>query len=95
MSARSLGIKLFAERDLEQLAGVARVRRARRLVDTIEDLYEDEWSICGTVHDGKPYLAMVHHVGDPLSCECDCTEGAPKRWCDHAVAVGLCYLGDG
>ena len=95
MSAWSLGIKAFSEQDLEQLAGAERFERARLLVDTIDDLYEDEWSICGTVHDDKPYLAMVHHVGHPLGCECECPDGAPGSWCEHAVAVGLCYLDEG
>lgn len=91
-SAWWLGVKVFSEADLEQLVGRDRLERARRLVDTIDDLYEDEWSICGTVHDDKPYLAMVHHVGGPLSSECECPDGDPGSWCEHAVAVGLCYL---
>lgn len=85
---------MFSEADLEQLAGRDRLERARRLVDTIDDLYEDEWSLCGTVHDDKPYLAMVHHVGGPLSSECECLDGDPGSWCEHAVAVGLCYSGE-
>jgi hypothetical protein len=59
-SAWWLGVKAFSEDDLEQLAGRDRLESARLLVDTIDDLYEDEWSICGTVRDEKPYLAMVH-----------------------------------
>jgi uncharacterized Zn finger protein len=94
MSAGWLGGKLFSEHDLETRAEHACLERARRLVDTIDDLYEDEWSVCGTVHDGKPYLAMVHHAGGPLSSECDCSDGDPGSWCEHAVAVGLCYLDD-
>ena len=92
MSTWWLGVKVFSEDDLEQLAGRARLERARLLVDTIDDLYEDEWSLCGTVHDDKPYLAMVHHVGRPLGSECECPDGDPGSWCEHAVAVGLCYL---
>ena len=92
MSAWSLGIKQFSEHDLEQLVEAERLKRARLLVDTIDDLYEDEWSVCGTVHDDKPYLAMVHHAGGPLSSECECPDGDPGSWCEHAVAVGLCYL---
>ena len=88
-------VELFDEHDLAALAGAGTLQRARSLTPTIEDLYEDEWSLCGTVHDGDAcYLAMVHHVGDPLSCECDCPEGGPGLWCEHAVAVGLNYLDD-
>ena len=94
MSAWSLGMKQFSEQDLEQLAGAERLERARLLVDTIDDLYEDEWSVCGTVHDDKPFLAMVHHAGAPLGSECECPDGGPGSWCEHAVAVGLCYLDD-
>jgi len=94
MSAWWLGVKLFSEHDLEQLAGRDRLERARLLVGTIDDLYEDEWSICGTVHDDKSYLAMVHHVGGPLGSECECADGDPGSWCEHALAVGLCYLGE-
>ena len=92
MSAWSVGIKAFSQQDLEQLAGAEHLKRARSLVDTIDDLYEDEWSVCGTVHDDKPYLAMVHHAGGPLGSECECPDGDPGNWCEHAVAVGLCYL---
>ena len=88
------GVKAFSEDDLEQLAGRDRLERARRLVDTIDDLYEDEWSICGTVNDEKPYLAMAHHVGHPLGSECECPEGDTGSWCEHAVAVALCYLNE-
>lgn len=82
----------FDEADLEELAGGERLERGRLLADTIEDLYEDEWSICGTVNDGRLYFAMVHHVGHPLSSECDCPDGDPGGWCTHAVAVGLRHL---
>lgn len=92
---RWLRLEVFGEDDLLALAGRERLERGRVLAGTIDDLYEDEWSICGTVHDGKAYLAMVHHVGSPLSCECDCPDGAPGRWCEHVVAVGLAYLEGG
>jgi uncharacterized Zn finger protein len=87
----------FGEDDLLELTGRERLERGRALAETIDDLYEDEWSIWGTVHDdgGKAYLAMVHHVGPPLSCECDCPDGAPGTWCEHVVAVGLAYLEEG
>ncbi|HTW99321.1 MAG TPA: hypothetical protein VMD59_11120 [Acidimicrobiales bacterium] len=89
------GIKLFGERDLAALAGVERLEQARLLVDAIEDLYEDEWSLCGTVPDGdQAHLAMVHHADGPLSSECDCPGGRPGGWCEHSVAVALCYLAD-
>ena len=46
-SAWWFGVRVFSEDDLEQLAGGDRLERARRLVDTIDDLYEDEWSLGG------------------------------------------------
>lgn len=85
---------LFTEGDLERLAGHARFQRGRSLVDAVDDdLYEDEHSLCATVHDGQPWLAMVHHER-PLSGECDCPHGSPPGLCEHSVAVGLCYLLD-
>lgn len=83
---------MFTKRDLQQLAGRTRFRRGCELVDTIDDLYEDEFSLCGTVHDPEPHLAMVHHRVGRLSTECDCPDGQPGSCCEHAVAVGLCYL---
>jgi len=44
-SAWWFGVKVLSEDDLEQLAGGDRLERARRLVDTIDDLHEDEWSL--------------------------------------------------
>lgn len=89
-----MSIKLFTERDLQRLAGRTRFTRGRSLVDTIDDLYEDEWSLCATVYDGEARLAMVHHRVGRLSTECDCPDGHPGSFCAHAVAVGLCYLSD-
>lgn len=84
----------FTEDDLKRLAGRARFERGRSLVDEVDDdLYEDEYSLCATVHDGRPHLAMVHHQ-HPLSGECDCPHGRPPGFCEHSVAVGLCYLLD-
>jgi len=88
-------VALLAEADLERLAGRDRLARARCLVDSIDDLYEDEFSLCGTVIDGASYLAMVHHRVGQLSGECECPNGDPPGLCEHSVAVGLCYLGDG
>lgn len=93
---RSGRVQVFDEGDLERLAGRERLERGRVLAGTIDDLDEDEWSIWGRVHDGdRVYLAMVHHVDPPLSCECDCPAGDPGRWCEHVVAVGLCHLEGG
>jgi len=86
-------VTLFTYRELERLAGPAALARGRGLVDAVEDLYEDEHSLCATVHDGQPFLAMVHHER-PLSGECDCPNGAPPGLCEHSVAVGLAYLSD-
>ena len=85
---------LFSELDLQRLAGRARVERGRNLVDTIDDLYEDEYSLCATVYDDQPYLAMVHHRVGSLAGECDCLDGGPGSFCEHSVAVGLCYLAE-
>ncbi|MGH3026180.1 MAG: hypothetical protein ACRDLR_07020 [Gaiellaceae bacterium] len=86
---------LFARTDLQRRAEPARFERGRQLTSTIEDLYEDEWSLFGTVlDDGKSYQAMVHHGSPPLSAECDCPHGVPPSFCEHSVAVGLCYLGE-
>ena len=87
-------MKLFTELDLQRLAGPTRLQRGRRLADTIDDLYEDEYSLCATVYDGQPYLAMVHHRVGRLSGECDCSDGGPGSFCEHSVAVGLCYLSE-
>ena len=46
-SAWWFGVRVFSEDDLEQLAGRDHLERARQLVDTIDDLYEDEWSLGG------------------------------------------------
>lgn len=58
----------------------------------IDDQYEDEYSLCATVTDGRPYLAMVHHRVGRLTGECDCPNGEPGSFCEHSVAVGLAYL---
>jgi hypothetical protein len=36
----------FTETDLERLAGHARFERGCLLVDAVDDLYEDEYSLC-------------------------------------------------
>ncbi len=90
----SLDMKLFTELDLQRLAGEARFERARCLVETIGDLYEDKFSLCATVYDDEPYLAIVHHRVGRLGGECDCPDGEPGSFCEHSVAVGLCYLSD-
>jgi len=87
-------MKLFTEQDLRRLAGQARFKRGFTHVETIDDLYEDEFSLCATVYDGQPYLAMIHHRAGPLTGECDCPDGGPGPFCEHSVAVGLCYLSD-
>jgi hypothetical protein len=70
---------LFTRNDPQRLAEPARFERARQLAGTIDDLYEDEWSVFGTVlDDGRPYQAMVRH-SPPMSAECDCPEGARRR----------------
>ncbi len=84
----------FTERELRRLAGPARLRRARRLLDAVSDLYADKFSLCATVEDGEQHLAMLHHAFGPLSAECDCPDGRREPCCDHAAAVGLCYLTD-
>jgi len=87
-------VSAFTERELRRLAGPARLRRARSLVDSVSDLYEDEFSICGTVEDGEQHQAMLHHAFGPLSAECDCADSRNEPYCDHAAAVGLYYLTD-
>lgn len=84
----------FSERDLKRVAGRARLQEAERLVETIDDLYEDEWSLAATVQDADfRYLAMLHHGGrGPLSSECECKDDGPDSFCAHSVAVGLYYL---
>lgn len=88
-----LGVQLLSRHDLERVAQPDRMERARVLVDTIEDLYGDEWSICGTVLDGTAYPAMLHHGAGSLSWKCACSDGDTGSWCEHVLAVGLCYLG--
>jgi hypothetical protein len=87
---------LFTSGDLQRLAGPARFGRGRLLTAAVDDdVYEDEWSLVATVVDGgNAYLAMVHHGSAPLSGECDCPAGSPPSFCEHSVAVGLCYLGE-
>ncbi len=87
-------MKLFTERDLKRLAGRRRFGRGQGLLDAIEELCEDEFSLWSYVYDGERYLAIVHHRAGPLSTECDCPDGQPGSFCEHAVAVGLCYLSD-
>jgi uncharacterized Zn finger protein len=85
---------LFTRNELQHLSDPARFELARQLAGTIDDLYEDEWSVVGTVIDGGgPYQAMVHHH-PPMSAECECPDGGPPHFCEHSIAVGLCYLGD-
>jgi len=86
---------LFTEADLLRLAGQARFERGRRLLDVVEDEYEDEYSVCATVTDGRAYLAMVHHRVGRLAGECDCPDGKTVPFCEHSVAVGLSYLHEG
>jgi uncharacterized Zn finger protein len=87
-----VNVALITARDLERLAGPERFHRGLELLAAVEDLYEDEHSLCATVHDdGKPYLAMVHHDGGG---ECECPDGGPPGYCQHSVAVGLSNLGD-
>ena len=89
---RYVGAPLFSRTQLARLFEPATLDRGLSLADTIEDLYEDEWSIVGTVTDGsRSFLAMVHHGNVPLSTECDCPDGRGGSCCCHA-AVGLCYL---
>ena len=87
--------RLFTEADLEGLAGPARFERGRSLLDMVEDEYEDEYSLCATVTDGRKYLAMVHHRVGRLAGECDCPDARAVPLCEHSVAVGLSYLSGG
>ncbi len=85
---------LFTKADLERRAGPDRLTRGALLADTIEDLYEDEWSLVGSVHDGEAkYMAMIHWEGGS-ECECPDGRGVNGVFCEHAAAVGLCYLGE-
>ncbi len=84
--------RLFSGADLERLAGPARFERGRSLLDMVEDEYEDEYSLCATVTDGRAYLAMVHHRVGRLAGECDCPDAKAVPFCEHSVAVGLAYL---
>ncbi|MGH2718222.1 MAG: SWIM zinc finger family protein [Actinomycetota bacterium] len=84
----------FSEADLRRLAGDSRFERGQQLVDAVDaEMYDDEFSVCGTVRDGQAYLAMVHHCR-PMSGECPCPDGGPPHCCEHSVAVGLAYLYD-
>ena len=86
---------LFTRQDLQRLVEPARFERGRMLAETIDDLYEYVWSLCGTILDGvRRHEAIVHHGSPGLSVECDCPEGGPPSFCAHSVAVGLCYLGE-
>jgi uncharacterized Zn finger protein len=86
---------VFTRKDLQRLVEPAQFERGSVLADTIDDLYEDEWSLCATVLDGaRHYEAMVHHGDRRLSAECDCPEGGPPSFCVHSIAVGLYYLGE-
>ena len=72
---------LFTRQDLQRLVEPARFERGRMLADTIEDLYEYEWSLCGTTLDGvRRHEATVHHGSPGLSAECDCPEGGPPSF---------------
>ena len=82
----------FTERELRRLAGPARLRRARSLLGSVSDLYEDSSASAGPVEDGEQHQAMLHHAFGPLSAECDCPEGRNGPCCHHAAAVGLYYL---
>lgn len=84
--------RLFTHADLEALAGSARFQHGQRLVESVDDEYEDEYSLCATVTDGPAYLAMVHHRVGRLAGECDCPDGRAGLFCAHCVAVGLSYL---
>jgi uncharacterized Zn finger protein len=87
-------VKLFSERDLKRLAGRRRFARGQALVDALDGLDEDEFSLWSYVEDGEEYLAIVHRRAGPLPAECGCTDGRSGSFCEHAVAVGLCYLSD-
>jgi hypothetical protein len=86
---------MFTRDDLLRRAGSDRLERGATLTDTIADLYEDEWSVVGTVHDGDAkYMAMIHWDGLGSECECPDGRGASGVFCEHAAALGLCYLGE-
>ena len=85
-------MSLFTESDLLRLGGAERLTRARVFADEIDDLYEDEHSLCATITDGQPYMAMLHHGDRRLSSECECPDGKPGGFCVHSLAIGLCYL---
>jgi uncharacterized Zn finger protein len=87
-------LTLFNERDLRHLAGRARFDRGRRLLDAVDGVDEDEFSLWAYVHDDddQPYLAIVHHRVGELGAECDCPDAENGVFCEHAVAAGLAYL---
>ncbi len=87
-------MSLFNERDLRDLAGRARFDRGRCLLDAVDGLDEDEFSLWAYVlgEDDQPYLAIVHHRVGGLSAECDCADAKNAVFCEHAVAAGLAYL---
>jgi uncharacterized Zn finger protein len=86
-------VTLFTLRGLERRARADLIASGRRLVQEVTDLDEDEHSVWATVHDVRPYLAMIHHE-PPLSGECDCQNGREPGFCEHSVAVALSYLSE-
>ncbi len=84
-------MSLFNERDLRDLAGRARFDRGRRLLDAVDGLDEDEFSLWAYVQgeDDQPYLAMVHdRVGD-LRRRCGHVGGASALAGRSAEGDGL------
>jgi len=63
------GVKLFTERDLKRLAGHRRFERGQALVDALDGLDEDEFSLWSYVEDGDEYVAIVHHRAGRLTAD--------------------------
>jgi hypothetical protein len=78
MVSRQVGqLKLFTERDLKRLAGRRRFERGQGLLDAIEELCEDEFSLWSHVYDGSATWRSRIIAPGPLSTDCDCPDGQP------------------
>jgi len=99
IATEDLAAELLARADAE---GVSLIGPGGLLAGLTKIVLETALEAEMTEHLGyEAHDPSGHHSGNsrngghPLGCECACPDGDPGSWCEHVVAVGLCYLDEG
>lgn len=69
-----------------------RFERARIFADEIDDLYEDEYSLCARRSPAVSRIWRCRITASVAFGVMRCPNGESGGFCEHSIALGLCYL---